>query len=469
VKPTILVVDDKPNMLSLLSKVLGKSARVGTARGVRSALQFLEREGAAVVLCDLRMPDGDGLEVLRAVRMRWPSTSFILMTAYATIPTAVQAIREGAYDYVTKPFEPADIRAVVDRALAQALVLGATGNTVGEGLGPMLGKSAGMKAVFGLIERVAATDATVVVVGESGTGKELAARAIHERSSRSSGRMLSVNCSAIQRSLIESELFGHARGAFTGAPTDRAGLFEEAEGGTLLIDEVAELRPTVQAKLARVLEEKAVRRIGEAKETRIDVRVIASTRRDLRKLVKSGSFREDLWFRLHVCVLELPPLRDRAGDIPLLAQRFLAERAPQARSQATRFAPEAMAALEAYTWPGNVRELRSAVERAAIVEDGRAISLESLPPEIRGMRPLKLTSASDVDLATLSYREAVDASREETNRRYLDAVMRRFRGDVVAAAEHAGVERESFYRLLRRCGLSADDFREDKKAASPGN
>jgi two-component system response regulator HydG len=225
----------------------------------------------------------------------------------------------------------------------------------------------------------------------------------------------------------------------------------------------------VQAKLARALEERAVRRIGESRDRRVDVRVIAASSRDLRAMIKAGSFREDLWFRLNVCVIDLPPLRGRAEDILLLAQRFLAERAPTVRSRATRFAPDAAAALQAYRWPGNVRELRSAVEHAALVEESEEIVLESLPPEVRGATPLRMTSTSDVDLAELSYREAVDASREETNRRYLEAVLRRFRGDVAQAAQHAGIERESFYRLLRRSGLSAEDFRDGARPSAEGS
>jgi len=458
-KPTVLVVDDKPNMLAMLAKVLGKSARVVTARGVRSALDVLEKERITAVLCDLRMNDGDGLEVLRAVRARWPGVPFILMTAYATVPTAVQAMREGAYDYVTKPFENDVLRGVVERALGQAAVLAdAHAPREEDGFGPMIGRSTAMKQVYRLIERVAPTDATVLILGETGTGKELVARAIHERSSRASSRLVAINCAALPRSLLESELFGHVRGAFTGATSDRAGLFEEAQGSTLLLDEIGELRPTIQAKLTRVLEERAVRRIGEARERRVDARLIAATHRDVRAMVKAGSFREDLWFRLNVCVLELPPLRERVGDIPLLAQRFLSERAPQARSGAKRFSREALEALSAYAWPGNVRELRSAVERAIIIEATDAITLESLPAEIRSGAASR--GASFGELARLTYKDAVETSRAETNRRYLEAVLRQYHGDVAAAAAHAGIERESFYRLLRRAGLSAEDFRE---------
>ncbi len=460
-KPTVLVVDDKANMLALLGKVLGKSARVVTARGVKTALQILERDRVTVVLCDLRMPDGDGLEVLRAIRMRWPSVPFILMTAFASVSTAVQAMREGAYDYVTKPFDPDEIKAIVARAVSRATVLAdEETETQVSGCGPLIGASLPMKAVYQAIERVAPTDATTLIVGEPGTGKELVARAVHERSGRSGARLITLACDAIPQALIESELFGYVRGAFTGANVDRPGLFEEANGGALLIDDIGVLRPNVQAKIARALEERVVRRIGESRERRIDVRLLATTQQDLRSMVKAGSFREDLWFRLNVCVIDLPPLRDRPGDVRLLAHRFLAERAPLTRSPATRIGAEAMSALESYHWPGNVRELRSAIERAAIVEDTSEIQLGSLPDEVRGSTPLRLSSASELDLASLSYRDAVDASREETNRRYLEAILRRTSGDVSAAASHAGVERESFYRLMRRYGLTADQFRD---------
>lgn len=333
--------------------------------------------------------------------------------------------------------------------------------------GAIIGESDAMRHTMRQVAAVASTQATVLVRGESGVGKELIARAIHDQSARREAPLVRVNCASIPRELFESEFFGHVRGSFTGAVSDRAGLFEEANGSTLFLDEVGELRPTLQAKLTRVLEERSVRRIGDSRERKIDVRLVAATNRDLRAMVRAGSFREDFWFRLNVCVIELPPLRDRVEDIPTLAQRFLAERAPQARSNATRFSNDAMSALCAYRWPGNVRELRAAVERAAILEDSAEIQLASLPDEVRGASPLRLSSASDVDLAKLSYRDAVDASREETNRRYLEAVLRRFNGDVSAASEHAGVERESFYRLLRRCGLTAEQFRDPRGLREP--
>lgn len=323
----------------------------------------------------------------------------------------------------------------------------------------ILGGAPKMRAVYDLIQRFAPTEATVLILGETGTGKELVARAVHGDSSRASSRSVAVNCSAIPRSLIESELFGYVRGSFTGATSDRPGLFEEASGSTLFLDEVGELHPTVQAKLTRAIEERAVRRIGESRERKVDVRLIAATHRDLRAMVRAGSFRDDLWFRLNVCVIELPPLRDRPGDVPLLARRFLADLNAQSRIRAQVFSSEALALLEGYRWPGNVRELRSVVERAAILADGPTIQVSSLPVELRGAPTPDGASPTDEGFLEMPYRDALEAARKSASRRYLMAALRRFEGNVAAAAEHAGVERESFYRLLRRFGLSADAFR----------
>ncbi len=463
--PAVLVVDDKPNMLGLLVKVLSPVARVLTAANVREAISLLDRETVGAVVCDLRMPDGDGLEVLRNLKARPNSAPFILMTAYASVTTAVQAMRDGAFDYITKPFDPDDLRALVERALAQSAVLSHMPRpaSLPEGMGLMLGRSAVMKEVFRLIERIAQTDATVLILGETGTGKELVARAIHDRSPRVNRPFFAVNCAAIARSLIESELFGYARGSFTGANADRPGIFEAADKSTLLLDEIGELRPSLQAKLTRVLEERAVKRLGESRERPVDVRLLAATHRNLREMVASGNFREDLWFRLNVCIIDLPPLRDRPDDIALLANHFLSERAPIVRSSAVGFTTSATLALTSYSWPGNVRELRSVVERAAILATESEIGYDALPPEIRGAPPGPPLSAAETDqrLFDLSLREAVNVSRDKTSRHYVIGVLQRFQGDVSAAATHAGIERESFYRLIRRYNLVASDFRKE--------
>ncbi|HEU4407780.1 MAG TPA: sigma-54 dependent transcriptional regulator [Polyangiaceae bacterium] len=469
--PAVLVVDDKPNMLSLLAKVLGRLARVVPAPGVGEAIACLEREPIAAVVCDLRLGDGDGLAVLRHARTSLPHVPVILMTAYATVATAVEAMREGAFDYVTKPFDPDALRAVVERALGSARVLGPAGRVGradGDGLGRLLGRSPPMKALFRLIERVAPTSTTVLILGETGSGKELVARALHDLSARAGQPFFAVNCAAIPRSLVESELFGHAKGSFTGAVADRTGLFEAATGSTLLLDEVGDLRLSVQAKLTRVLESQAVLRIGEARERKVDVRLLAATHRDLRRMTKGGQFREDLWFRLNVCLIDMPPLRDRPDDIPLLANHFLAERGPLVNATASGFSAEAFDALVAYPWPGNVRELRSAIERAAITETTSEVRLESLPPEVRSALASPVNRPIDDDaLGAKTLHEALSWARGDASRRYLEAVLRRFQGDVAASATHAGIERESFYRLMRRHGVSAEAFRAGQSEALP--
>ncbi len=477
-KPLALLVDDKPNFLSLLTKVFRQHLRLVTARGVAEAQARLREEPPDVVVCDLRMPDGDGLEVLRTLRGMGLRCPFILMTAYATVPTAVQAMREGAYDYVTKPFDPDELRALVLRAVAEAGVR-AGGDAAAphtrpsaappegsESFSGMVGRSAVMRELYRVVERVAPTDATVLVLGETGTGKELVARAIHDRSPRAAKRFVAVNCAAIPRALMESEMFGHMRGSFTGADRDRAGLFEEASGATLFLDEIGELRAGLQAKLTRVLEERAVRRVGDSKERKVDVRLVTATHRDLQEMVRGGQYREDLWYRLNVCTLVVPPLRDRREDIPLLAHHFLATRAP---AGPRGFTAEAMRVLGAHAWPGNVRELRSAVERAAILAEGDRIDVAELPTEVRGALALPPAVPSGRSLADMTYREVIDTAQHEAARRYLEALLKLHRGNVSAAALHAGIERESFHRLLRRHDLRAEQFREDARDAPSGH
>lgn len=464
-KPTVLVVDDKPNMLSLLGKVLRKSAHVVTARGVRTALALLTRERVDVVVCDLRMTDGDGLEVLRAVRQRWPNVPFILTTAYATVPTAVQAMRDGAFDYVTKPFDPDDLKVIVERALAHALAANDAAPSAADGLGPLLGRDPSMRRVQSLVERAASAEANVLVVGEAGTGKSLVARVIHEGSTRAAGQLVAVDCGAPASGGTEVALFGHPADRGGQAPEQRSAV-DLAHGGALFLRQVDALGLAAQARLMRVLDgEDSLAGVPAARKA--DVRLIAATSRDLRAMVTADAFREDLFFRLQACLIELPPVRARVSDIPLLARRFLDEAVREARTRAGTFTHDAMSALMAYRWPGNVRELQAAVGRAALAEEGLEVRLESLPDEVRVAHPLRASGTGEVDLADLPYREAVETSRENTNRRYLEAVLTRFRGDVVAAAAHADIERESFYRLLRRSGLSADDFREPRPKTDP--
>jgi two-component system response regulator HydG len=327
-KPTVLVVDDKPNMLSLLSKVLRKSAHVLTARGVRTALALLTRERVHVVVCDLRMTDGDGLEVLRAVRQRWPSVPF------ATVPTAVQAMREGAFDYVTKPFDPDDLKVIVERALAHALAANVVAPADADGPESIPGREPAMRRVQSLVERAASADTHVLVAGEAGTGKSLVARAIHERSARASAQLVTVDCGARATTETEVMLFGHAAPPIDAA-VGESGALGVARGGYLYLRDLDALPPAAQGRLMRVLDGEDVG--GGAPGEGADVRLIGGTSRDLRALVADGVFREDLFFRLQACVIELPPLRARVSDIPLLARRFLDQRARDVPMRASGF------------------------------------------------------------------------------------------------------------------------------------
>jgi len=405
------------------------------------------------------MPDMDGIEVLKRCKAIRPETEFVLMTAYASVPTAIEALRLGAYDYLTKPFEPDAARAVVLRAIGRAatsLPRSSAESPPEEVLPGMLSRSAAMRELSLMVRRVAESDATAVLLGDTGTGKELVARAIHQLSPRSSQRFVAVNCAAIPAELLESELFGYVKGSFTGAATDRAGLFEEADQGTLFLDEIAEMRLSVQAKLTRALEERAVRRLGDSSERPADARVVAATHRDIQAMVADESFREDLWYRLNVAVLRIPPLRERREDIELLASHFLRERSPSRGRKIIGFTTAAIAAMEAYEWPGNVRQLRAAVERACVVSAHERIDVGDLPPEVVGTVRREVTH-----LADLSWSEAVEQGRIVMARSYLEEVLRRHGGRVSEAATHAGVERESFYRLLRRFGVQPDTSREE--------
>ena len=450
--PTVLVVDDHSNMLRLMTKILSEDVRVIAARGGREAIELLSHERVSVVLADLSMPEIDGLEVFRTCKRLQPEAQLILMTAYASVPSAVEALRLGAFEYLTKPFEPEHARAAVLRALGRAP--GALDPSSGELLPGMVGVSGKMREVAALVRKFAPSQATALLLGETGTGKERIARAMHLLSPRADRRFVAVNCAAIPGDLLESELFGFARGAFTGATRDRAGLFEEASGGTLFLDEIGEMPPALQAKLTRTLEERTIRRLGESAERPIDARIIAATHRDIEGMAAAGSFREDLWYRLNVATIHVPPLRERRDDIELLAARFLEDFASKGEGSppSPGFTPMAMGALLAYGWPGNVRQLRAAIERASLLSASQRVDVGHLPPQLTEPPPM----GSGIDLAGLPWTEALKQARAGAARYYLEEVLRRHAGNVSEAAAHAGIERESYYRLLRRFGAKVD-------------
>lgn len=455
--PVVLIVDDRKNMLRLMAKVLKFDARVLTADSGGEAIRILGGQHVDVVLCDLCMPDLDGIEVLKLCKKLRAQTEFVLMTAFASVGTAVDALRMGAYDYLTKPFEPEAARAVVLRAIGRAVSSSSvvSDETDGQMLPDMVGQSGAMRELSHLVRQVADSDTTVLLLGETGTGKERVARAVHRLSPRASTRFVAVNCAAIPTELMESELFGYARGAFTGAANSRSGLFEEADGGTLFLDEIGEMRLSLQAKLTRVLEERAIRRLGESSERRIDVRLIAATHCDIESMVKNQTFRADLWYRLNVATVRLPALRDRKDDIEPLAAHFLRERPPVRGRRIVGFTQAAIDAMLRFDWPGNVRQLRSAIERASVVGMTERIDVGDLPPEVAGVSRGKAVS----DLTSLTWAAAQKQGQLDVARQYLESVLRLHHGQVSEAAVHAGVERESFYRLLRRYRVQAEVYR----------
>ncbi len=462
-KARVLVCDDKENFTKLFRRILPEDRYdVTTAEDGSRALALVAAGDFDVIVTDIRMPGADGLAVLREARSRDPDAEVILMTAYATVSAAVDAIREGAYDYLPKPFEPDEALLVVDRALERRRLRQQARDLrrALEGIhrvDNLVARSPAMASAVTLVQRAALTEATVLITGESGTGKEVAARAIHNTGDRRTARFVAVNCAAIPENLLESELFGHAKGSFTGATSEHRGLFELAHGGTIFLDEIADLPLAMQVKLNRVLQERRVRRVGASEELAVDVRVVAATNVDLKARVASGEFREDLYYRINVLHIELPPLRARREDIPALAAFLLERHGARREERPEGFTEEALSALVQYPWPGNVRELENAIERALAVTDGPRIELEALPNEVAGVMRPRATHGTEMHL---SYREVVDLARDRASREYLITLMRELGGNVTDAARRAGMERESLHRLLKRYGVRSEDFKQ---------
>ncbi len=460
-KGRVLIVDDKASMVALLARVLGERFSVATAHDGDTAITKLAAGSFDVVVSDIKMPGKDGLEVLRAAKEIDPKIEVVLMTAYASVQNAVEAIRAGAYDYLPKPFDPDEAvvkvaRAVDFKKLKDKADLLTKQVEERVGFENIVGRSPAMQQVFTLLKKAAGLDLTVLVTGESGTGKELAARAIHHASARTGGPFVAVNCGALPADLIESELFGHAKGSFTGAATDKRGLVEEAEGGTLFLDEVGDLPLQLQVKLNRALQEREFRRVGETKDRKVETRFVAATNVDLKTGVAEGKFREDLFYRLHVFPVRLPPLRERKEDIPLLVGHVLERIRARVGRGPQRITQGAMKALALYMWPGNVRELENAMERAAAVAEEEAIGLDDLPEEIV---LAKKGSATPASIVRLPYREAMALLHDRVTREYLQALMASTGGNVSRAAEQGGLARESLHRLLKRHAVDPDTYR----------
>ena len=458
----ILVVDDEPSMRQMLAIVLKREGyEVALAENGKMAVAALERGPFDLLISDIKMPDMSGVEVLRAAKQIDPDILGMMITAFASTETAIEAMRLGACDYLSKPFDidllKMKVREKVEnRALKQENVLLKRTLGLSHQFSNIIGRSESMLDVFKMIETVARTNSTILLTGESGTGKGLVAQAVHYNSLRRDKPMVSLNCGAMPETLLESELFGHMRGAFTGADQNKKGLLEAAEKGTIFLDEIGEMSPVMQVKLLRVLQERRFRRVGGLEELQADIRVIAATNQDLTKAVAEGRFREDLFYRINVIPIVLPPLRDRREDIPLIAEHFLAKYAAQMDKPVTAISRPAMDLLQKHDWPGNIRELENAIERAVALEGTPSVQPESLLSVVRGGQG-RTPSAPSSSAATRELLPAegldLEARVQEIERGYIAQALERANGVQVKAAELLGMSFRSFRYYVKKYNL----------------
>jgi DNA-binding NtrC family response regulator len=451
VQARILVVDDDEVSGRLFAEVLESDGHeVHQARSGEEALDSLRRETYDLLLVDVRMPGITGLDVTRTMRQEQPLLPVIVMTAFGSIETAVEAIHEGAYDYVSKPMNLDELKKIVFRALGQRELHAQSGRKVKpiddlEQQKTIIGRSPAMVEVFKMVARAAPTKSTVLILGESGTGKEMIARSVHQHSGRAQRPFVAVDCGALTETLLESELFGHSRGAFTGAVADKKGVFQAANNGTCFLDEIGDISLNMQSKLLRFLQEEEVRPVGGKEWDKVDVRVLAATNKDLDAMVKTGAFREDLYYRLKVITIRLPPLRERPEDIDALAQIFIQRYSLAAGKQISAISEDALERLRSYSWPGNIRQLENAIEQAVVLSKNPTLTLDDLPQEVREDLPLPYDKAGDGQLLFSD-----TPSLEEIKKRYALYVINRTRGNISRAAKVLDIDRRSLYRMLAR-------------------
>ncbi len=452
----ILIIDDEPELLENCRRILSTSGyRCLTETDPVKAIGEIEREHPALILTDLRMPTMSGIEVVKAAKKIDPDSVVILFTAFAAVETAVAAMREGAFDYLSKPFSSADFELVVQRAMEHYNILHENKYLRSQlqerfCFDKVIGVSEAMQEVFSLVQKVAKAQSNVLIYGESGTGKELIARTIHANGPRAARPFIPVDCGSLAETLLESELFGHEKGAFTGAHATKQGLFEVAEGGTIFLDEIGGMSLNLQSRLLRVLQERQVRRVGGTRFLDVDVRVISASNRDLKEAIKNGTFREDLFYRLNVVQITLPPLRGRAGDVPILANAFLRHFAEANKETVKTLDPRTVRCLEEYHWPGNIRELRNVIERAVTLVDGPTLLPEHLP---EGIRYGALEESRAEGSTMMAAKQAIIGAFE---RNYLVDLLKRHKGHIGHSAQEAGVDRKTVERMLKKHGLKAN-------------
>jgi DNA-binding NtrC family response regulator len=455
----ILILDDEPDMLENCRRILGAvgyECLTTTDPGV--GLKLLETEHPDLLLTDLRMPTMSGLEILKRARTIDPLRPVIMLTAFATVESAVEAMKEGAFHYLAKPFTMDQLKLTVERGMEQRRLAVENANLREQlkgvyGFENIVGRSTALQQVLELVRKAARSDANILILGESGTGKELIARAIHANSERAAQPFVPVDCASLPENLLESELFGHERGAFTGATNAKLGLMEMAEKGTLFLDEIGELPAGLQSKLLRALQEREIRRVGGTRQIPVDIRVVSATNRDLKTHLPEGRFREDLYYRINVVDIPLPPLRERKGDITLLAHFALKKFTEKSGNRIVGFEPEVLAALEAYGWPGNVRELQNVIERACALADGERVALADLPEHLRAPMPVgEVAVPSDLG-ARLTLKEAKERWVNQLESAYVAEVLKREGGNVSQAARKAGIDRKTLHRLLHKYSL----------------
>lgn len=441
----ILVVDDDRRMRQLIEEILTENGfSVVTSEDGRDALLMLKERRYDIIITDLKMPHVDGMEILSYAKQSNPDALIVMITAYGTIESAIEAIKKGAYDYIQKPFDPDRLVLIIERAVNHLKLIYENKRLAEKVEGfykdDIIGSSAAIQNIKSLIEKVAPLDTTVLIHGETGTGKELVARLIHKKSGRADNIFLPVNCGALNETLLESELFGHEKGAFTGAMSQRKGLFETASGGTIFLDEINNTSPSMQVKLLRVLQENAIMRVGSSKPLSVDVRIIAASNINLSEETESGRFRKDLYYRLNVININIPPLRERIEDIPLLAYHFLNKYAKKFNKHIDRISSSALSILTSYAWLGNVRELENAIERAIIMETSPEITTASLPPEIIGKTPNPLSYPA---LMTI----------EEMEKFLIQRTLRELKGQKNKAAESLGIDISTLWRKLKKYNI----------------